>query len=58
MAAAESTLDKSIAIPAPRRWRALTLLSVGILFGMSLWFSGSAVVPALTKEWKLTESEV
>jgi MFS family permease len=23
---------------------------------MSLWFSGSAVVPALTREWKLTES--
>jgi MFS family permease len=58
MSAVESTSDKSIATPAPRKWRALTLLSIGILFGMSLWFSGSAVVPALTKEWKLTESEV
>ncbi|HEY6803360.1 MAG TPA: MFS transporter [Pyrinomonadaceae bacterium] len=58
MSAAKSTLDKSIDIPAPRRWRALTLLSISILLGMSLWFSGSAVVPALTKEWKLTDSEV
>jgi MFS family permease len=58
MSAAESILDKSIALPAPRRWRALTLLSISILLGMSLWFSGSAVVPALSKEWKLTESEV
>src|SRR5207249_3751492 len=23
---------------------------------MSLWFSGSAVVPALTREWRLSES--
>jgi MFS family permease len=25
---------------------------------MSLWFSGSAVVPALSKEWHLTDSEI
>ena len=32
------------------------MLAVAELLGMSLWFSGSAVVPALTKEWNLSES--
>ncbi len=32
------------------------LLAIAELLGMSLWFSGSAVIPALTKEWQLTES--
>ena len=36
------------------RWRTLLLLAIAELFGMSLWFSGSAVIPALTSEWKLT----
>ena len=45
-------------ISEPRNWRTLTLLAVVELFGMSLWFSGSAVVPALTKEWHLTDSEI
>jgi MFS family permease len=58
MTSFDTALDKSIAIPEPRRWRALTLLSIAILLGMALWFSGSAVVPALTKEWKLTESQI
>ena len=51
-------LEQSIAIPEPRRWRALTLLAVAELLGMSLWFSGSAVVPALTHEWSLSQSQV
>jgi MFS family permease len=38
------------------RWRTLTLLAFAELLGMSLWFSGSAVVPALTREWNLSES--
>jgi len=38
------------------RWRTLALLAIAELFGMSLWFSGSAVVPALTKEWHLSAS--
>ena len=42
----------------PNKWRALTLLSIAELFGMALWFSGSAVVPALSQEWKLSSSEV
>ena len=43
------SLDKS-------RWRTLALLAIAELFGMSLWFSGSAVVPALTREWHLSSS--
>ncbi|MFN2577636.1 MAG: MFS transporter [Pyrinomonadaceae bacterium] len=38
------------------RWRTLALLAIAELLGMSLWFSGSAVVPALTREWRLSES--
>src|SRR5689334_13207242 len=45
-------------LPHPGRWRALTLLSVAELLGMSLWFSGSAVVPALTREWQLSPSQI
>ncbi|HVS81674.1 MAG TPA: MFS transporter [Pyrinomonadaceae bacterium] len=42
-------------VPSAARWRTLALLAIAELFGMSLWFSGSAVVPALTKEWNLSE---
>ncbi|MDQ2855977.1 MAG: MFS transporter, partial [Acidobacteriota bacterium] len=38
------------------RWRALALLSTAELLGMSLWFSASAVVPALRAEWRLSDS--
>jgi MFS family permease len=38
------------------RWRALVLLSLAELLGMSLWFSASAVVPALRLEWNLSDS--
>jgi MFS family permease len=38
------------------RWTALTLLSIAELLGMSLWFSASAVVPALRVEWNLSDS--
>src|SRR5829696_1502492 len=44
--------------PHPQRWRALTLLSAAELLGMALWFSGSAVVPALTLEWRLSPSQI
>jgi MFS family permease len=40
----------------PGRWRALVLLSLAELLGMSLWFSASAVVPALRLEWNLNDS--
>jgi MFS family permease len=42
---------------APGRWRALILLSSAELLGMSLWFSASAVVPALRVEWGITDSQ-
>jgi MFS family permease len=42
----------------PNKWRALVLLSIAELFGMALWFSGSAVVPALSREWNLSSSQV
>src|SRR5690349_4056650 len=58
MTLAERALDKTGVVAEPRKWRALTLLSLAELFGMSLWFSGSAVVPSLTKEWHLTGSQV
>jgi len=41
---------------APSRWRILALLAIAELLGMSLWFTGSAVVPALTREWNLSGS--
>jgi hypothetical protein len=42
--------------PPPARWRALVLLSLAELLGMSLWFSASADVPALRQEWKLSDA--
>jgi len=37
-----------------RAWRQLTLLSLAELLALSLWFSASAVLPALAREWGLT----
>jgi len=39
------------------RWRALALLACAELLGMSLWFSGSAVAPAVEREWRLSGAE-
>jgi MFS family permease len=39
------------------RWRALALLGLAELLAMSLWFSASAVTPALRSEWGLDEGE-
>src|ERR687890_2650493 len=38
------------------RWRILVLLASAELLGMSLWFSASALTPAIRAEWNLTES--
>jgi MFS family permease len=38
---------------ADGRWRALTFLSLAELLALSLWFSASAVLPALSAEWGL-----
>jgi MFS family permease len=35
------------------RWQQLTVLSLAELGALSLWFSASAVLPALTREWNL-----
>ncbi len=38
------------------KWRTLLLLALAELLAMSVWFSASAVVPALTKAWSLDDS--
>jgi MFS family permease len=38
------------------KWRTLLLLSLAELLGMSVWFSASAVVPALTEAWELSDA--
>ena len=42
--------------PKRSKWRILLLLSLAELLAMSVWFSASAVVPALTEAWALDES--
>ena len=51
-------MTNPVASPDRRRWRALALLSTAELLGMALWFSGSAVVPALSREWQLSPSQI
>lgn len=38
------------------KWPTLIVLSLATLLGMSVWFSASAVVPALTQIWRLADS--
>lgn len=38
------------------RWRALAYLSIAELLTLSLWFSATAVLPALSREWQLSDS--
>jgi MFS family permease len=40
----------------PGRWKALGLLSLAELLALSLWFSASAVLPALSREWTLGDA--
>ena len=40
------------------QWRNLSLLAVAELLAMTLWFSASAVVPALREQWELTPAAV
>jgi MFS family permease len=42
----------------PHRWRVLALLAVAELLGMSIWFAGTAVAPALTAQWGLDTAQV
>ncbi|HEX2225682.1 MAG TPA: MFS transporter [Candidatus Binatia bacterium] len=41
---------------AARRWRALAYLSLAELLALSLWFSATAVLPALSREWQLSDN--
>ena len=41
---------------APGKWRAVLLLSLAQLQAMAVWFSASAVIPALTDAWALGNS--
>ena len=44
--------------PPGIRWKALSLIAVAELLGMAPWFSTSAIVPILSTEWQLGESNV
>jgi len=50
IAAAEASLNPAY------KWRTLLLLALAELLGMAVWFSASAVVPALTAAWNLDDS--
>lgn len=39
-----------------RKWRTLLLLALAELLAMAVWFSASAVVPALAEKWRLGAS--
>ena len=58
MSAPEISNSQTDPSAAPGRWRALVLLSLAELLGMSLWFSASAVVPALRDQWHLSDANV
>jgi MFS family permease len=53
----EAPAHNSIGAEGAGRWRALALLACAELLGMSLWFSASAVAPAVEREWALTAAE-
>ncbi|MDZ4673152.1 MAG: MFS transporter [Gemmatimonadota bacterium] len=44
--------------PGAGRWRALALLAVAQLLGMSPWFAGTALAPTLSEAWGLSASQV
>lgn len=44
--------------PDPRRWRALAILALAQLLGMSPWFAGTALAPSLTEAWGLSSAQV
>jgi MFS family permease len=54
MSGAPGRSDAPAADRAPGRWRALALLAAAELLAMALWFSASASVPSLRREWQLS----
>ena len=55
MKAPAGSTDTSVEGTATQ-WRALGFLALAELFGMTLWFSASAVVPTLQDEWALSQT--
>ena len=58
MAVSEGNLkliETDSTVEDPSKWRVLLLLSLAELLAISVWFSASAVVPALTEAWNLTD---
>jgi len=51
-----AVVDTADAAAERRKWLTLSLLALAELLAMAVWFSGSAVVPALTKAWSLDDS--
>ena len=39
------------------KWRILAALALAELLGLALWFSASAVTPALAQEWGLNAGD-
>ncbi len=42
--------------PKPKKWPTLFLLALAVLLAKAVWFSASAVVPALTSAWQLGDA--
>ena len=45
------------AVMPTNKWRSLLLLAVAELLAMVVWFSASAVIPALTDAWQLSPGQ-
>jgi len=53
----DTTLVASANFRSPKKWRTLLLLSLAELLAMAVWFSASAVVIALTHDWRLDAAQ-
>lgn len=53
----ESARSASLVPPHPGRWRMLLLLCVGVLLGMSLWFTAAASAAEFSLRWGLSVSQ-
>ena len=53
---ADSAAPGPSLIGLSNKWRTITLLCIAELLGMATWFSASAVVPALSDAWSLSDS--
>jgi MFS family permease len=42
---------------APGRWSMLALICVGVVGVLTTWFSATAIIPELTRDWALTPSQ-